>query len=572
MRWQLFAAFAFLIALMMGSSWWLALRTTTNEFALLVSGDNQQQARLVAPTLLQAYNQSGDWAQVQANLEQQLAQQDRFNVEFAPFWAAEPLQQGVISIRVDGPSEMGTGRGPFGGNRPCQGTNCAPMVGHRWDFNIAIPSNWGEWDFGDWLEFEGNAPVLVEPSPVGSAPQEGFLIYNGGMRPIHGQPQAVFTEAPSITWTVGNVLLADQRALVMDARGQVVVDTANQLLGKSVNAQDLQAGVPLYTDAGRIGTLVITPRNGVYTMQQSAFLQEVRQGFLVTAAISTAIALLLAFTISERITRPLRSLTEGTERLQGGEWGYQVAFKARNEIGRLGQAFNQMSRHLAEQRALRVRLVDDLAHELNTPLSLMQLELQAMADGLQTPNDAATQLNQELSEVGELVADLIFLANRDAAPPPTMQPLDLNELVAATVKRFEGSASQQKGQQLIFLPQANVESILGDPYLVGRAVSNLISNALRHTPHSGRITVFTRQQGTQVEVGVQDTGEGIPAEHLPHIFERFYRTDQSRARHSGGRGLGLAIVQQIMTQHQGRVLVESQEGQGSTFRLVWGRV
>jgi signal transduction histidine kinase len=111
--------------------------------------------------------------------------------------------------------------------------------------------------------------------------------------------------------------------------------------------------------------------------------------------------------------------------------------------------------------------------------------------------------------------------------------------------------------------------VYGDPYLVQRAVSNLVSNAIRHTPPGGDIRVVTRQVKDHVEVAVSDSGVGIAAEHLPHIFERFYRADASRDRHSGGRGLGLAIVKQIMEQHSGDVRVESTPGKGSTFTLAW---
>lgn len=579
MRWQLFLAFGIIIAMVLGSSWWLALRTTTHEFALLVSDDNQQQARLIAPTLLEEYNQSGDWGTVQATLEEQIAQQNRLNVQLAPMWGQnQGGRRGVVSFSMGAVQPYPANEIGMAYSQGCKPDSCSQpkQDSYAVDFTFHWPQEFmfEGFNLADFISLGSlsqTEPVNVPPVEVlpADSSRDRFFVVDGGTRPRRDYPQAIFTEAPSIPWTVGNFLLADQRALVIDSDGMVVIDTAKQFLGKEVEANDLEAGVPLYTDAGQIGTLLVAPRNGVYTLQQNTFLEEVRQGFLISAGLSAALALLLAFWIADRATRPIRSLTQASERLQQGEWGYQVDFTAQNEIGRLAYAFNQMSRHLAEQRDLRARLVDDLSHELNTPLSLMQLELQGMSDGLQSPSEAAAHLTQELGEVSELVADLVFLANRDAAPPPVMQPLNLNELVSSTVKRFENSAKQNKQQTLQFIPQEGLDSILGDPYLVGRAVSNLISNAMRHTPAGGEITVVTRQTGAELEVSVQDTGEGIAAEHLPHIFERFYRTDSSRARHSGGRGLGLAIVQQIMAQHQGKVMVESQVGQGSTFRLVW---
>jgi signal transduction histidine kinase len=365
----------------------------------------------------------------------------------------------------------------------------------------------------------------------------------------------------------GMMIIANQRTLVIDDDNMVVVDTGGDLLGKRASDSLPGGGVELYTIDGQVGSLLITSSDGVYTGEQSSFLHQVRRGFLLSGLASAAIALIIATGLAHQITRPIRSLTNATTHIQAGDWGYQVDFRARNEFGRLADAFNQMSSHLAEQRRLRARLVDDLAHELNTPLSLMRLELEGMADGLQTPAQAAKHLNQELSEVSDLVSDLIFLATADTAPEVQMDWLDINALTANAVRRFEGKASQS--QRLSFEPSPELPQVYGDPYLVQRAVSNLISNAIRYTPKGGDIRVMTRHTDSHVEVMVSDSGEGIASEHLPHIFERFYRADESRARHSGGRGLGLAIVKQIMDQHSGDVRVESVPGKGSTFTLMW---
>jgi signal transduction histidine kinase len=197
----------------------------------------------------------------------------------------------------------------------------------------------------------------------------------------------------------------------------------------------------------------------------------------------------------------------------------------------------------------------------------MRLEIQGMADGLQTPTEAAHHLTQELGEVSDLVADLIFLASADTAPQLQMDWLDINNLVGSAVKRFEGAATQQKNLNLRFIPQVDLPGICGDVYHLQRAVSNLLSNAIRHTPSNGNITVHTQRIDGKIEITVEDTGEGIPAEHLAHVFERFYRVDSSRNRQSGGRGLGLAIVKQVAEQHGGEVRVNSIPGQGSNFVL-----
>lgn len=527
MRLQLLSGFALIIAVVVGITWLLAIRTTNAEFAVLISGANQQQARLLAPSLLAEYAATGNWSKVQENLTAQIERQNALAIEAAPYYVANRGNRGgVISLNFGDQEDR-----------------------LRWNLDLEIPP--------EVIAMLQNNSHFLQPA---TPPSEGFFVVRPNAAPF-------FVEPPSIGWTVGNIILGNQRAIVVDQNDLVVVDTEKGLLGKRVSGNFTRDGVPLYQDSTLIGTLLIMPRGGVYTVEQTSFLQAVRKGFLYSGLLSAAIALLLALGLAHQITRPIRSLITATARLQAGEWGYQVDFKADNEIGQLAEAFNQMSSHLEEQRSLRTRLVDDLAHELNTPLSLMRLEVQAMADGFQTPAEAAQHLTQELGEVTDLVADLIFLASRDTTRKPEMDWVDLNALAASVMRRFDGTPSQDK--RLIFTPAEPLPLIYGDSYLVQRAITNLLSNAIRHTPPGGQIHVRTAQHNGQIELSVQDTGEGIPAEHLPHIFERFYRVDDSRTRQSGGRGLGLAIVKQIMDQHEGEVQAHSELGVGSTFTLRW---
>lgn len=530
MRLQLLLSFMLIIAIVLLTGWAMAIRTTDARFAVLVSETNQQQARSLAPGFLNAYENSGSWAQVQTALVTEKNRQVQWR---------QAVEENLIQMDMSG---EGVTLLNLAGLMP-------ELMGENFEFNLSMIMS--EEVLETWLEQRNN--------PSG-------LYYIPDATP-HRRGQTLVVQPPGVSWLASNMILSQQRAIVTDTDHRVVLDTGEDLLGRRVDTSFASTGVPLYSPTGMIGTLVITSENGVYTFEQSAFLQEVKSGFLLSGLVSAGIALILALLLAYQITRPVRSLTAAAARIQAGEWGYQVKSVAQGEIEQLTRAFNEMSNHLAEQRRLRARLVDDLAHELNTPLSLIRLEVQGMADGFQTPAEAAQHLDQELSEVEELVSDLVFLASRDTAPTPQMDWLDLNLIVSTAVRRFEGSASQSR--TLIFRPAENLPPLYGDAYLIQRAVSNLISNAIRHTPADGTITLKTQKNGDHLEVIVQDTGEGIPPEHLPHIFERFYRVDHSRARQSGGRGLGLAIVQQIMEQHQGRVLVESEVGKGSTFRLVW---
>lgn len=594
MRLQLLLIFSVIIAIAVGTSWFLAVRTTDSQFALLVSENNQRQAEYVAPLVITEYQKLGSWDRIQQELVNQ--------VEQYRLWEQQPqsVEESSVNInlneigRIDIQFEQANGvqqawnynvvevAPPVYNSQAvppfviaddddltpsAQNPDAPPLIEEIEDAWAALDSIFGprisEYYTGNYApDFPNFPPIPERIYAVDPDPQlQNELLQN------NAQNAAYVIEQNGTAMVANELVTNDQRAIIVDTDGRVVVDSEGELLGERVDNMFRENGVELKRGEETIGTFIITSVDGVYTVAQSFFLQKVREGLLIGGGISMGIALLLAIGVAYRITRPIRLLTAATEHIQAGEWGYQVDVRTRNEIGQLGDAFNQMSRHLDEQRRLRSRLVDDLAHELNTPLSLMRLELQGMVDRLQTPTEAADHLNQELHEVSELVSDLIFLANQDTTRSPQMDWVEINDLVSSAVRRFEGSASGDL--ELCFMPCPTEPLIYADADLVQRAISNLISNAIRYTGEKGEITLTVKEVGESVEVVVTDSGEGIPSEHLPHIFERFYRVDSSRTRQSGGRGLGLAIVKQIMEQHQGKIRVESQPGLGSTFTLVW---
>jgi|GEM_PF-2604063 len=541
MRTQLVLGFVLIITVVVSTIWFFAIRTTNSEFEILISESNQRQARLIAPSILEEYSKTETWSDVQINLTQQIEQQAALSLESPIFDPRSsdgvifnmPAVEAAIAQYVD-PSEP-RGRENHHGDPP------SSLI-----FDGAIVELWQEIpliEFG----FRQDDNLFMIESFVGETPSGTIIV-----------------DSPNRAWLIGNITFGDQRILVFDSEGTIVVDTEKNLLGKSSDAP-LTDGVTLYNQNQIIGTLVITSQNGVYTFEQNSFLQAVRQGFFFSGVLGTVLALLLAIGITYQVTRPVKLLTHAASNIQRGNWGYQVEFNAKNELGQLATAFNDMSRHLDEQRRLRVRLVDDLAHELNTPLSLMRLELQGMADGLQSPTKAAYHLNQELIEVSELVADLIFLASQDSARPREIDNIDINQIVQQTIQRFQVSTTPN----IHFTPASQLPTLQGDAYLLQRAISNLLSNAIRHTPNNGVITITTKVTENFLRLDITDTGDGISPEHLPHIFDRFYRVDNSRNRGTGGKGLGLAIVKQILEQHNGTIDVKSHPNRGTTFSLKW---
>ncbi|WP_257153729.1 sensor histidine kinase [Streptomyces lunaelactis] len=299
-----------------------------------------------------------------------------------------------------------------------------------------------------------------------------------------------------------------------------------------------------------------------------------------TARIAGAAALVLALTVgasvlaATRLVRPLLALTGAAQRMKDG--GYadpaRVPVTADNEIGRLAAAFNDMSAHRARLEEQRKAMVSDVAHELRTPLSNIRGWLEAAQDGLADPDPAfVSSLLEEAVQLQHIIDDLQDLAQADAdALRLHPEPLRIEELLGQVAAAHQAQA-ETAGVTLTVTgpaPGAEVPELSADPVRLRQAVGNLVSNAVRHTPPGGRVTL--RAYGIDagsVGIEVADTGSGIPAEDLPHVFDRFWRAEKSRSRRTGGSGLGLAIVRKLAEAHGGTVHVESTEGQGSVFTL-----
>ncbi|MCP2264371.1 sensor histidine kinase [Promicromonospora thailandica] len=284
------------------------------------------------------------------------------------------------------------------------------------------------------------------------------------------------------------------------------------------------------------------------------------------AALVLALAAGVSVAVGLRITRPLRELASAARRMTDGDDDARALVRTRDEIGEVATAFNSLAERRGEQERLRRAMVGDVAHELRTPLSSVRGWLEAAQDGL-TPTDRGLvdSLHEEALHLQHLVADLQDLALADAGELRLHpEPVDLAAVLEQVV-RGQGAAASAKGVRLA--ARAPGVSVHADPVRLRQAVTNLVANAVRHTPSGGSVEVTGAPDGGVVVVRVRDTGEGIAAADLPHVFERFWRADASRTRGTGGSGLGLAIVRQVAELHGGSVGVESVVGRGTTFML-----
>ncbi|MFI5679010.1 sensor histidine kinase [Streptomyces cellulosae] len=308
-----------------------------------------------------------------------------------------------------------------------------------------------------------------------------------------------------------------------------------------------------------------------------------------TARIAGVTALVLALTVGAsviagaRLVRPLHALTGAAQRMRDGLDSAPVPVGADNEIGRLAAAFNDMAAHRTRLEEQRKVMVSDVAHELRTPLSNIRGWLEAAHDGLAEPDPAfVSSLLDEAVQLQHLINDLQDLGAADAgALRLHLEPVRVDDLLGQVAAAHQGPAetagvtlrvatatgSRQSGP--VSRTGSSAPLIEADPVRLRQAVSNLLSNAVRHTPPGGRVTLrsYVTDAGDEVAVEVADTGNGIAADDLPHVFDRFWRAEKSRNRSTGGSGLGLAIVLKLAEAHGGTADVVSTEGLGSVFTL-----
>jgi signal transduction histidine kinase len=282
--------------------------------------------------------------------------------------------------------------------------------------------------------------------------------------------------------------------------------------------------------------------------------------------VAIAFSLLITFLLSRGILAPVKALTQTARQLGKGDFSQRVKVKNKGEVGELAQAFNSMADDLERAEQLRRNMVADVAHELRTPLSNLKGYLEAVRDGVvKLDANAIRSLDEEASLLSRLVDDLQELSLAESGELKLdCRAIDIAELISQTA----GSMQPQmvaKGISLSIDAPDKLPALYIDSHRIGEVLRNLIENALAHTPSAGTITVTAKAQGEWLEVSVIDTGEGIPAEDLSNIFERFYRVDKSRARATGGSGLGLTIAKRLIEAHGGQIEVVSQIDQGTRF-------
>jgi signal transduction histidine kinase len=264
-------------------------------------------------------------------------------------------------------------------------------------------------------------------------------------------------------------------------------------------------------------------------------------------------------------------MARAARRMARGDYATTVPVRSRDEVGQLADAFNRMAGEMEGVERLRRDLVANVSHELRTPISALRAHLENLLDGVEEPNPALLAVMlQQSDRLARLVDQLLDLSRMESGDLPlTIEPVPLAPLVDQVVSEVSVARPERARTLDVHNDVApDLPPVEADPERVHQVLFNLLDNAYRFTPDGGAVWVRAVSKDGSCEVSVEDTGPGIPEEHLPLVFERFYRVDQSRSRDDGGTGIGLAIARSVVEAHGGKIWAESGKGKGATFRFV----
>jgi signal transduction histidine kinase len=321
-------------------------------------------------------------------------------------------------------------------------------------------------------------------------------------------------------------------------------------------------------DGGSVTALIRSPSRGFLgrLSATTGFLQSVWWQFLVVGVVAATVSLVVARQMARGMTQPLRDMAAAARRMELGDYSVRVRTPSRDEVGELATAFNRMSAELEQLEQSRRDLVANVSHELKTPIAAIRAHLENLLDGVEQPDPATLEVMlAQVERLGRLVDQLLDLSRLESGEVPLrIEELPLHPLVDDLISEIE-VALPGRGVDVRNDVPSDLPTLSADRERLHQVLFNLIDNAVRFTPAGGSVTVSARRRNGSVEVAVSDTGAGISPEHLPRLFERFYRADPARARGDGGTGIGLAIARSVVEAHGGQIHAESEPGRGSVF-------
>ncbi|MBI5824213.1 MAG: HAMP domain-containing protein [Chloroflexi bacterium] len=291
------------------------------------------------------------------------------------------------------------------------------------------------------------------------------------------------------------------------------------------------------------------------------------ESLIIAVIAATLVALVVSFVLSRSVIAPVRVMMNASQRISEGHYDERVQSHGVDELSQLAASFNQMAEQLEQVEAMRRRLLGDVAHELRTPLTAIKGSAEGLMDGVLPASDETyQQIHNEAERLNKLVNDLQELSRVEAkAIPLNVQPVKVTRLIETVTKRMQFQFDEKRVILNRQLPHDPI-LVLADEDRALQILTNLLGNALQYTPESGTVTVAIAREKNMACFSIHDSGIGIPAEHLAHIFDRFYRVDKSRSRTHGGSGIGLTISKHLVEAHGGKIWAESDgANKGSMF-------
>ena len=353
---------------------------------------------------------------------------------------------------------------------------------------------------------------------------------------------------------------------VVDADGVVVLPLAEFPRGSEVPREVLERdGTPIIVEGQRVGWVLLYPIRDRPGPEEQLYVERTNRALLLGSVGAVLVALMIGLFLARKMTAPLRQLTEAASRMAAGDLEQSVPVRSRDELGRMATAFNQMSSEIARQTRLRRQMTADIAHDLRTPLTSIAGYVEAFEEGdLEPTPDRLKLVATEVQHLQQLVSDLRMLSQADAGElklnMQALPPLALVERAAAAHRRH----AEEQGVALRVDANVNGAQVRVDEARFARVFDNLVDNAVQHTPRGGEIVLSVAEAANGVVFTVRDTGAGIPAEDVGHVFDRFYRADKARGS-DGHSGLGLASVRALVAAHGGTVHAESEVGKGTAM-------
>lgn len=360
--------------------------------------------------------------------------------------------------------------------------------------------------------------------------------------------------------------LPGERLLLADAEGEIVLDSKGELAGETLSSRQIERGYPLQLNGNTVGILLSEPAapGGIATLED-----QFSRSLLLAVAWGGALALLvgavLSFVISGQVARPIARLIRSARKFAGREFEHRVKMNRRDEIGKLGEAFNYMAQNIEESENLRSNLLADVAHELRTPLTVLRGNFESLQSGkLQPTPEILSSLYDEVLRLNRLVRDLEAVNLAEAGSLPLHRgEVDLNNLLSRVAHAFQHEADQ-RGIEFSVEVQEGAEKWILDEDRLMQVLINLLANAFRMTPDGGRVEVESALEGEKLRLQVSDSGPGIPEEELPYIFDRFYRAGSGKREE--GSGLGLSIAKSFVEAHGGDIQASTRPEGGTTFK------